>query len=79
MDLDYQTRAPKRRTAPRWRRPRSRPPELPLTITVEEAAELLSMSRSAAYRAVKRGEIHTFRLNGKIKVPTAPLLEMLGR
>ncbi|HEX9362393.1 MAG TPA: helix-turn-helix domain-containing protein [Candidatus Dormibacteraeota bacterium] len=46
---------------------------------MEEAAELLSMSRSAAYRAVKRGEIRTFRLNGKIKVPTAPLLEMLGR
>ena len=79
MDLDHQTRAPKRRRAPRRHRPRSRPPELPPTITVEEAAELLSMSRSAAYRAVKRGEIRTFRLNGKIKVPTAPLLEMLGR
>ena len=78
MDLDQQTRAPKRRRAPR-RRSRSRLGELPATITVEEAAELLSMSRSAAYRAVKRGEIRTFRLNGKIKVPTAPLLELLGR
>jgi excisionase family DNA binding protein len=79
MDLDHQTRTPKRRTAPRRRWPRSHLRELPATITVEEAAELLSMSRSAAYRAVKRGEIRTFRLNGKIKVPTAPLLEMLGR
>jgi excisionase family DNA binding protein len=79
MDLDHQTRAPNRRRAPRRRRSRSRLRELPATITVEEAAELLSMSRSAAYRAVKRGEIRTFRLNGKIKVPTAPLLEMLGR
>ncbi len=79
MDLDHQTRAPKRRRAPHRRRSRSHLRELPATITVEEAAELLSMSRSAAYRAVKRGEIRTFRLNGKIKVPTAPLLEMLGR
>ena len=79
MDLDHQTRVPKRQRAPRRRRPGSHLRELPATITVEEAAELLSMSRSAAYRAVKRGEIRTFRLNGKIKVPTAPLLEMLGR
>ncbi len=79
MDLDHQTRPPRRRRAPRRRQSRSHLRELPATITVEEAAELLSMSRSAAYRAVKRGEIRTFRLNGKIKVPTAPLLEMLGR
>ncbi len=79
MDPDPQTQASMRQRAPRRRRSRSRLRELPATITVDEAAELLSMSRSAAYRAVARGEIRTFRLNGKIKVPTAPLLEMLGR
>ena len=52
---------------------------LPPTISVEEAALLLGVSRSAAYRAAKAGQLQTFRMGRKLLVPTAPLLRMLGR
>jgi len=51
---------------------------LPPVITVEEAAELLDVSRSAAYRAVTAGQIQAFKVGRKLKVPTAPLLRKLG-
>ena len=52
---------------------------LPPTISVEEAAGLLGVSRSAAYRAAKAGQLKTLRMGRKLRVPTAPLLRMLGR
>ncbi len=52
---------------------------LPPTISVEEAAELLGISRLAAYRAVKAGQLKTLRMGRRLRVPTAPLLRMLGR
>jgi excisionase family DNA binding protein len=52
---------------------------LPLTISVEHAAVLLGVSRSAAYRAAKAGQLVTFRVGRKLLVPTAPLVRMLGR
>ena len=52
---------------------------LPPTIKVEQAAMLLGISRSAAYRAAKAGQLQTFRMGRKLLVPTAPLLRMLGR
>ena len=52
--------------------------DLPPTIGIEEAGELLGMCRSSAYRAAKRGEIPTIRLNGRLHVPTARLRELLG-
>jgi excisionase family DNA binding protein len=51
---------------------------LPPTISVEHAAELLGVSRSAAYRAAKAGQLVTFRVDRRLLVPTAPLLRMLG-
>ena len=51
---------------------------LPATITVEQAAEILGISRSAAYRAVARGEIPVIRIGRRLLVPTAKLLAMLG-
>ena len=53
--------------------------DLPPTISVEEAAELLGISRSAAYRAAKTGQLRTLRMGRKLRVPTAPLVRMLGR
>lgn len=44
---------------------------LALTLPVEEAAELLDLSRSSAYRAVARGEIPTIRLGRRLLVPSA--------
>jgi excisionase family DNA binding protein len=52
---------------------------LPPTISVEHAAELLGVSRSAAYRAAKAGQLVTFRVGRRLLVPTAPLLRMLGQ
>jgi excisionase family DNA binding protein len=53
--------------------------DLPPTISVEHAAELLGVSRSAAYRAARAGQLVTFRVGRRLLVPTAPLLRMLGR
>ena len=53
--------------------------ELPPTITVERAAVLLGVSRSAAYRAAKSGQLKTLRIGRKLLVPTAALLRMLER
>jgi excisionase family DNA binding protein len=52
--------------------------DLPATISVEDAGQLLGISRSAAYRAAAAGDIPTFRLGRRLYVPTAHLLEMLG-
>jgi excisionase family DNA binding protein len=53
--------------------------KLPPTISIEEAALLLGISRSAAYRAAKAGQLVTFRVGRGRLVPTAPLLRMLGQ
>jgi excisionase family DNA binding protein len=55
------------------------PSTLPPTISVEETAILLGISRSAAYRAAKAGQLVAFRVGRRLLVPTAPLLRMLGR
>ena len=52
--------------------------ELPPTISVEQAAKLLGVSRSAAYRAVAAGQLPVLRLGRRIYIPTARLLAMLG-
>lgn len=52
--------------------------ELPPTLTVEQAGELLGVSRRVAYRAAANGELPTFRLGRRILVPTAKLLDLLG-
>jgi excisionase family DNA binding protein len=51
---------------------------LPPTISVEQAGELLGVSRRAAYRAVHRGDIPSLHVGRRLLVPTAHLLEMLG-
>lgn len=52
--------------------------DYPTTMTVEEAAELLGLSRSSAYRAAACGELPTLRFGRRIVVPTARLLALLG-
>lgn len=51
---------------------------LPPTITVEDAGELLGLSRSAAYRAADKGELPTIRFGRRLFVPTPKLLALLG-
>lgn len=48
------------------------------TITVEEAASLLGIGRSAAYEAARRGQLPTRRLGRRLFVPVPALLEWLG-
>ncbi len=49
-----------------------------VTLTVEEAASLLGLGRSAAYEAARRGEIPTRRLGRRVLVPVPALLNWLG-
>ena len=49
-----------------------------LTISVEEAAQVLSIGRSAAYEAVHRGDIPHVRIGRRYLVPVPRLLAMLG-
>ena len=52
--------------------------DLPVTLTIEQTARLLGISRGAAYRAAAAGQIPTVRFGRRLLVPTARLLEMLG-
>ena len=48
-----------------------------LTLTVEEAATTLGISRAFAYEAVARGEIPCIRIGKRILVPIAGLNRLL--
>lgn len=48
-----------------------------LTITVDEAARLLGISRGAAYEAVRAGAIPTLRIGRRLLVLTTPLRLLL--
>ena len=49
-----------------------------VTITVEEAADLLGIGRSAAYDAARRGQLPTRRLGRRLFVPVPAFLAWLG-
>lgn len=48
------------------------------TYTVEEAGELLGVSRNSAYEAAARGEIPTVRIGRRILVPRAAFDRLLA-
>jgi excisionase family DNA binding protein len=48
-----------------------------LTLTVEEAASALGISRSFAYEAISKGEIPCIRIGKRILVPKIALEKML--
>lgn len=50
----------------------------PLTMSVEDAAKLLGVSRGLAYEAARRGELPTIKLGRRLLVPTARLLELVS-
>ena len=54
------------------------PVEKRVVFTVEEAAQLLGISRSFAYEAVQRGEIPSMRIGKRILVPKAALARLLA-
>lgn len=50
-----------------------------LTLTVDEAAQVLGISRAFAYELVRRGEIPSLRLGRRIIIPRKLVEELLAR
>jgi hypothetical protein len=48
------------------------------TCSVEEWRKIFGLSKNPAYEAVKRGDVPSIRVGGRILIPTAPLRKMLG-
>jgi excisionase family DNA binding protein len=64
-----------------------RPPPEPLTIddlrrrptiTVQEYARFVGVSKDTVYEAASRGELRVLHLGRRVLVPTAPVLAELG-
>ena len=53
-------------------------PAKKMTLTVEEAAEMIGISRAQAYRCVKRGELRAVQLGRRLVVPVIALEHLLG-
>ena len=50
----------------------------PLTLTVEQAGQVLGVGRSTAYELAATGELKCIRLRRRIVVPVAHIAERLG-
>jgi excisionase family DNA binding protein len=49
-----------------------------MTITVDEAIEVLGLGRSTAYNAVRSGSLPAMKVKGRWLIPTAKLRKLLG-
>lgn len=49
-----------------------------LTLSVEEAAEILGVGRSTVYDLIQRDELDHLRVGYRIRVPAQPLADRLG-
>jgi excisionase family DNA binding protein len=52
-------------------------PDLPEALTVEETAKVLRIGRSAAYDAVRRGEIPSIKIGRTLRIPGRRLQALL--
>lgn len=52
--------------------------DLPLLLTVEEAAELLRIGRNGAYAAVSNGSLPSVRIGRTIRIPRDALAGLLA-
>jgi excisionase family DNA binding protein len=52
--------------------------ELPLVLTVEEAARALRIGRGSCYEAVRQGAIPAVRIGRSLRIPRHGLLALLG-
>jgi excisionase family DNA binding protein len=48
------------------------------TVTVEQAAKVLGVGRSLAYKAVREGDIPSIKIGRRLLIPKAALAELLG-
>lgn len=53
-------------------------PSVVPTLSVKEAGRILGIGRSAAYRAVRSGEIPSLWFGHRCRIPTAALAKLLG-
>lgn len=51
---------------------------LPPTLTVQQTAKLLQVSKQTIYRAIEDGELHSFTVRNRSVVATRPLMDALG-
>ena len=51
---------------------------LPPTLKPVEAFDLLGVGRTSGYELIRKGELPVLRLGGKLLVPTAHLLRLVG-
>jgi excisionase family DNA binding protein len=49
-----------------------------VTLTFEEAARILGISRNSAFRAVQRGQLPSVRIGRRIPVPRAQLAALVN-
>lgn len=52
--------------------------KLPPTLSAQQAAQLLGVSKQSIYRAVEAGEMKGLKVRGRLVVATRPLVESLG-
>ena len=53
--------------------------DLPLTLTVEEAGQILRVGRNTAYELVRCGKLPSVRVGQQIRTPRQALLDYLSR
>jgi excisionase family DNA binding protein len=51
--------------------------ETSLVVTVQEAANLLGISRGLAYQLVREGVVPSIRLGRRLVIPRRPLIELV--
>lgn len=51
---------------------------LPLFVDVETAAKLIGIGRSAAYEAIRQGELPAVKFGRRLRVPRGALLALAG-
>ena len=78
MFADDPSRSAKRPEGIRNETTKDEPKHVRVTLTVDEAAELLGIGRSTAYDAVNRGELPCVRVGRRLLILRAPLLRLLG-
>jgi len=49
-----------------------------LTVSVPEAAKLLGLSRSSTYEAVRRGDLPSIRVGGRVLIPIQRLEALIN-
>ena len=53
--------------------------DLPLTLTVEEAGQILRVGRNTAYELVRCGKLPSVRVGKQSRIPRQALLDYLSR